>query len=77
MSGGAEVSTAHLVTVESPVKRFFRATEIDTRLLGMLGALILIWVGFQIFGQIITGEGVFLTPRNLGTCWSRLRRSRS
>jgi D-xylose transport system permease protein len=58
-------STAHLVAVESPVKRFFRATEIDTRLLGMVGALILIWVGFQIFGQIITGEGVFMTPRNL------------
>ena len=65
MSGGAEATTAHLVTVESPVKRFFRATEIDTRLLGMVGALVLIWVGFQIFGQIITGEGVFLTPRNL------------
>lgn len=65
MSGGAEASTAHLVTTESPTRRFFRATEIDTRLLGMVGALVLIWVGFQIFGQIITGEGVFLTPRNL------------
>jgi D-xylose transport system permease protein len=65
MSGGVEATTAHLVAAESPVKRFFRATEIDTRLLGMVGALVLIWVGFQIFGQIITGEGVFLTPRNL------------
>ena len=65
MSAGLESSTAHLVAAESPVKRFFRATEIDTRLLGMVGALILIWVGFQIFGQILTGEGVFLTPRNL------------
>ncbi len=65
MAASAEASTAHLVTVESPVKRFFRATEIDTRLLGMVGALVLIWVGFQIFGQILTGEGVFLTPRNL------------
>jgi D-xylose transport system permease protein len=65
MSGGVESTTAHLLTVESPVKRFFRATEIDTRLLGMVGALVLIWVGFQIFGQLLTGEGVFLTPRNL------------
>ena len=65
MSALPEASTAHLVAIESPAKRFFRATEIDTRLLGMVGALILIWVGFQIFGQLITGEGVFLTPRNL------------
>lgn len=65
MSAAPEVSTSHLLTVESPLKRFFRATEIDTRLLGMVGALILIWLGFQIFGQILTGEGVFLTPRNL------------
>ena len=65
MSGGVEASTAHLVTAESPARRFFRATEIDTRLLGMVGALVLIWVGFQVFGRIITGEGVFLTPRNL------------
>jgi D-xylose transport system permease protein len=65
MSGGAEATTAHLMTAESPMRRFFRATEIDTRLLGMVGALVLIWVGFQVFGQIITGDGVFLTPRNL------------
>ncbi|MEZ2130975.1 MULTISPECIES: sugar ABC transporter permease [unclassified Sinorhizobium] len=44
----------------SPVTRFFRATEIDTRLLGMVGALLIIWIGFH----IITG-GLFLTPRNL------------
>ena len=65
MSGGVEVSTAHLVAVESPVRRFFRATEIDTRLLGMVGALVLISIGFQIAGQLLTGDGVFLTPRNL------------
>ncbi|MDQ0321338.1 D-xylose transport system permease protein [Pararhizobium capsulatum DSM 1112] len=45
---------------EHPVKRFFRATEIDTRLLGMVGALLIIWIGFQ----VLTG-GLFLTPRNL------------
>ena len=31
----------------------------------MIGALVLIWVGFQIVGAWLTGEGVFLTPRNL------------
>ena len=42
------------------VTRFFRATEIDTRLLGMVGALLIIWLGFH----FLTG-GLFLTPRNL------------
>lgn len=45
---------------ENPVKRFFRATEIDTRLLGMVGALLIIWIGFN----FLSG-GLFLTPRNL------------
>ncbi len=65
MTDAAETRTAHLVAVESPLKRFFRATEIDTRLLGMVGAMVVIWIGFQIFGKWWTGEGVFLTPRNL------------
>jgi D-xylose transport system permease protein len=42
------------------ITRFLRATEIDTRLLGMLGALLIIWIGFDFY----TG-GLFLTPRNL------------
>ena len=37
-----------------------RSLEIDTRLLGMLAALAIIWIGFQ----ILSG-GLFLTPRNL------------
>lgn len=53
-TGGPRQSDANLV------KRFFRATEIDTRLLGMVGALLIIWVGFH----FLTG-GLFLTPRNL------------
>ncbi|MDN2565388.1 sugar ABC transporter permease [Aquibium sp. A9E412] len=43
-----------------PLGRFLKATELDTRMLGMLAALALIWVGFH----ILSG-GLFLTPRNL------------
>ncbi|MBD8064399.1 sugar ABC transporter permease [Devosia sp. PTR5] len=42
------------------LQRFLSATEVDTRLLGMIGALAIIWVGFNIFSG-----GLFLTPRNL------------
>jgi len=37
-----------------------RSTELDTRLLGMLGALLIIWIGFNFWSG-----GSFLTPRNL------------
>ena len=37
-----------------------RAMEVDTRLLGLIGALVLIWFGFNIMS-----DGLFLTPRNL------------
>ncbi len=50
---------------ESALVRFLRATEVDTRMLGMIGALALIWVGFHYYGQIFNGYGAFLTPRNL------------
>jgi D-xylose transport system permease protein len=40
--------------------RFLKATELDTRLLGMAGALLLIWIAFH----ALSG-GLFLTPRNL------------
>ena len=43
-----------------PVARFLRDTELDTRMLGMVGALILIWLVFH----ALSG-GLFLTPRNL------------
>ncbi|SFR33997.1 sugar ABC transporter permease [Litoreibacter janthinus] len=52
-------------TRQGPVTHFLRATEIDTRLLGMLGALALIWGGFHIYGAIFNGGGAFLSPRNL------------
>ncbi|MFO1174687.1 MAG: sugar ABC transporter permease [Paracoccaceae bacterium] len=50
---------------EGAVARFFRATEIDTRLLGMVGALVLIWIGFHLYGALFKTGGQFLTPRNL------------
>jgi D-xylose transport system permease protein len=40
--------------------RFLKATELDTRMLGMIGALALIWIIFH----FLSG-GLFLTPRNL------------
>ena len=49
----------------NPVTRFLRATEIDTRLLGMVGALLLIWIGFHLTGYYKNGFAAFLTPRNL------------
>lgn len=52
-------------TDESFVARFLRQTEIDSRLLGMIGALLLIWVGFHVYGALANGYGAFLTPRNL------------
>ena len=56
-----QVSDAQL----NPIARFIRATELDTRMLGMVGALLMIWVGFHIYGVMVNGNGVFLTPRNL------------
>lgn len=52
-------------TAGNPLGRFVKATEIDPRLLGMIGALLLIWVGFHLYGQLVLGNGAFLTPRNL------------
>jgi len=49
----------------SPVAKFLRATELDTRLLGMFGALALIWLGFHYYGVIFNDFGAFLTARNL------------
>lgn len=58
---------------EGPVTRFFRATEIDARMLGMVAALLLIWCAFDIASGLMRGNfggllgGSFLTPRNLWT----------
>lgn len=45
---------------KGPIGRFMLATELDTRMLGMIGALVLIWSVFH----VLSG-GLFLTPRNL------------
>lgn len=45
---------------QNPLQRFLIGTELDTRLLGMIGALAIVWIGFNIFSG-----GLFLTPRNL------------
>lgn len=48
-----------------PIASFLRATEIDARMLGMFGALLLIWIGFHVYGAVFNGYGAFLTYRNL------------
>jgi D-xylose transport system permease protein len=50
---------------DGPIGRFLRATEIDPRLIGMVGALLLIWIGFHLYAELFLGGGTFLTPRNL------------
>ena len=42
------------------VRSLMRATEVDTRLLGMVAALAILWIGFHVLSN-----GIFLTPRNL------------
>jgi D-xylose transport system permease protein len=44
----------------SAIGRFLHATELDPRMLGMIGALLLIWIVFHILSN-----GAYLTPRNM------------
>ncbi len=73
MSQTTSSSTNPALQDEGPVRRFFRATEIDMRMLGMVAALLLIWCAFDIASGILRGNfggllgGSFLTPRNLWT----------
>jgi D-xylose transport system permease protein len=48
MSNTVNTSQSPAWQNEGPVKRFFRATEIDPRLLGMIAALLLIWFSFHL-----------------------------
>jgi D-xylose transport system permease protein len=57
---------------EGPLARFIRATELDTRVLGMVGAILVVWCIFDFWsGLRLASEGLFggsfLTPRNLWT----------
>ncbi len=47
-------------TVPQTPKSFFTSLELDMRLIGMIAALFVIWVGFAAFT-----DGRFLTPRNI------------
>ena len=62
-------STAPSAVGEAPdeplIRKLLRATEIDTRMIGMIAALALIWITFHFYTVIANGEGLFLTPRNL------------
>lgn len=57
---------------DNALQRFLSATELDTRMLGMVAALIFVWCVFDIWSGILRpGSGLFggsfLTPRNLWT----------
>ncbi|MDO8483682.1 MAG: sugar ABC transporter permease [Candidatus Limnocylindrales bacterium] len=60
----AEAPGVRRDSVQQPASRTIRSllasTEVDTRLLGMVGALAVIWIGFD-----LASGGLFLTPRNL------------
>jgi D-xylose transport system permease protein len=60
-------STTAMSPHGSPLARFLKATELDTRMLGMIGALAAIWIALH----LLSG-GLFLTPRNL---WNLLVQS--
>ncbi|MCG6882466.1 MAG: sugar ABC transporter permease, partial [Silicimonas sp.] len=56
----------------NPIKRFIDATELDTRTLGMVAALLIVWCIFDIWSGILRPNegllgGAFLTARNLWT----------
>ncbi len=73
MSNVTTSSQSPALQDDGAVARFFRATEIDARMLGMIAALFLIWCAFDIASGIMRGNfggllgGSFLTPRNLWT----------
>jgi D-xylose transport system permease protein len=55
-----DVETVRPPRSERSIGSLFQALELDTRLMGMILALVIIWIGFQ----VLSG-GLFLTPRNL------------
>ena len=72
MTSVSDSSQSPALAPEGAVTRFFRATELDTRMLGMIAALLVIWVGFDVYSGMLRPNvglfgGSFLTPRNLWT----------
>ena len=73
MSNTPPSSQSPALQSEGAITRFFRATEIDARMLGMIVALVLIWCVFDLASGYLRGNfggwlgGSFLTPRNLWT----------
>jgi D-xylose transport system permease protein len=77
MTDASSTSVNPAMVQEGAVARFIRATELDTRILGMVAAIIAVWCIFDIWGYLrlpAGGEGLgglfggaFLTPRNLWT----------
>ena len=80
MSKQQTSSASPALTDDGPVRRFLNATEIDTRMIGMIVALLLIWCAFDVASGILRGNfggllgGSFLTPRNL---WNLLNQTAS
>jgi D-xylose transport system permease protein len=70
-------SATQQAPVEGSFGRFLRVTEIDPRMVGMVGALLLIWMAFEAYSTLALGRpslllgasqadaNGFLTPRNL------------
>ena len=57
---------------ENPIVKFLNSTELDTRMLGMVAALLVVWCVFDVWSGILRPNegllgGAFLTPRNLWT----------
>jgi D-xylose transport system permease protein len=72
MSAITDPNQTAAMVQEGAVTRFIRATEIDTRMVGMIAALLVIWAGFDIYSGLLRPNvglfgGSFLTPRNLWT----------
>jgi D-xylose transport system permease protein len=67
-----KVIAADAKSEKSKLTRFLEATELDTRMLGMVAALFAVWIAFDIYSGILRPNdglfgGAFLTPRNLWT----------
>jgi D-xylose transport system permease protein len=72
MSVTGNTSSAPAAAQEGAITRFFRATEIDARMLGMVASILVIWCIFDFWsGLRLENEGLlggsFLMPRNIWT----------